>query len=149
MPLWRVSAGQSDGFNACDGLCGWFQTFTPIVIPIQSTMDDPSDKSRALLAESVGKQTSTSARSEKALPVKLLDGWSRAQLLFDDENLASHAGLVPVMALAERAGLSELVKRRVRFKSTREPSAGSTRRARSPRSSRGWPRVQIASTISV
>lgn len=37
----------------------------------------------------------------------------------------SHAGLVPVMALAERAGLSELVKKRVTFKATRVKSAGS------------------------
>lgn len=57
--------------------------------------------------------------------MKLPDGWSRAQPLFDDENLVSHAGLVPVMALAERAGLSELVKRRVMFRSTRVRSAGS------------------------
>jgi hypothetical protein len=41
--------------------------------------------------------------------VKLPDGWSRAQPLFDDENLVSYAGLVPVMGLAERAGLSELI----------------------------------------
>src|SRR6266516_1630263 len=61
----------------------------------------------------------------KALTVKLPDGWSRAQPLFDDENLVSHARLVPVMALAERAGLSELVERRVRFTATRVKSAGS------------------------
>jgi hypothetical protein len=57
--------------------------------------------------------------------VKLHDGWSRAQPLFDDENLVSHAGLVPVMALAERAGLSELVTERVAFKAARVASAGS------------------------
>jgi hypothetical protein len=33
--------------------------------------------------------------------------------LFDDENLVSYAGLVPVMALAEQAGLSELIVQRV------------------------------------
>lgn len=33
----------------------------------------------------------------------------RARQLFDDENLASYARLVPVMALAERAGSSELL----------------------------------------
>jgi hypothetical protein len=32
--------------------------------------------------------------------------WSRATPLFDDENLVSCAGLVPVMAMAEQAGLS-------------------------------------------
>ena len=45
--------------------------------------------------------------------MKLPDGWSRAQPLFDEENLVSHAGLVPVMALAEQAGLSELMSSKV------------------------------------
>ena len=34
---------------------------------------------------------------------------------FDDPNLVSRAGLVPVMALAERAGLGGLVRRHVRI----------------------------------
>jgi hypothetical protein len=45
--------------------------------------------------------------------VKLSHRWSRAAVRFDDENLVSCAGLVPVMALAERAGLSGLVARHV------------------------------------
>ncbi len=57
--------------------------------------------------------------------MKLPDGWSRAQPLFDDENLVSHAGLVPVMALAEQAGLSELIEGRVAISATRVKSAGS------------------------
>ncbi len=56
--------------------------------------------------------------------MKLPDGWSRAQPLFDDENLVSHAGLVPVMALAEQAGLSELIACKVAIKATRVRSAG-------------------------
>jgi hypothetical protein len=56
--------------------------------------------------------------------VKLPDGWSRAQLLFDDENLVSCAGLVPVMALAEQAGLSELVASKVAINATAVASAG-------------------------
>ena len=32
---------------------------------------------------------------------------------FDDPNLVSHAGLVPVMTLAERAGLADLVAEHV------------------------------------
>ena len=44
--------------------------------------------------------------------------------MFDDEGLVSCAGLVPVMALAERAGLSELLAARVAFKTTRVKSAG-------------------------
>jgi hypothetical protein len=56
--------------------------------------------------------------------VKLPDGWSRATPVFDDDSLVSCAGLVPVMALAERAGLSELIGERVKFKTTRVKSAG-------------------------
>jgi len=44
--------------------------------------------------------------------------------MFDDENLVSCAGLVPVMALAEQAGLSELIVERVRLASSRVASAG-------------------------
>src|ERR687892_2169430 len=60
----------------------------------------------------------------KALRVKLPDAWSRATPVFDDESLVSCAGLVPVMALAERAGLSELIGQRVRFKASKVKSAG-------------------------
>jgi hypothetical protein len=35
--------------------------------------------------------------------------------VFDEENLVSHAGLVPVMELAEQAGLSQLLDEHVRF----------------------------------
>ena len=56
--------------------------------------------------------------------MKLPDGWSRATPVFDDENLVSCAGLVPVMGLAEQAGLSELIDERVRFKASRVESAG-------------------------
>ena len=56
--------------------------------------------------------------------MKLPDVWTRATPIFDDDNLVSFAGLVPVMALAERAGLSELIGERVRFRSTKVASAG-------------------------
>jgi len=56
--------------------------------------------------------------------VKLRDVWSRATAVFDDDNLASSAGLVPLIGLAERAGLSELIGQRVRFKTSRVASAG-------------------------
>jgi hypothetical protein len=45
------------------------------------------------------------------------------QASFDDPNLVSHGGLVPVMALAERAGLPDLLEEHVRPAA----SAGSTR----------------------
>ncbi|TDO51631.1 hypothetical protein EV643_103370 [Kribbella sp. VKM Ac-2527] len=44
--------------------------------------------------------------------------------LFDDEHLVSCAGLVPVMTLAEQAGLSELVAERVGLGATGVKSAG-------------------------
>lgn len=56
--------------------------------------------------------------------MKLPDAWSRATPLFDDEHLVSHAGLVPVMALAEQAGLSQLVADRVSLDAARVASAG-------------------------
>jgi DDE family transposase len=56
--------------------------------------------------------------------VKLPHGWSQATQAFDDENLVSCAGLVPVMALAEQAGLSELIGERVAINETKVQSAG-------------------------
>lgn len=35
--------------------------------------------------------------------------------VFDEDNLVSHAGLVPVLELAEQAGLSQLLDQHVRF----------------------------------
>jgi Transposase DDE domain group 1 len=46
--------------------------------------------------------------------VRLLHGLAKTHASFDDPNLVSHAGLVPVMALAERAGLGGLVAEHVR-----------------------------------
>jgi hypothetical protein len=46
--------------------------------------------------------------------VRLLHSLAKTRASFDDPNLVSHAGLVPVMALAERAGLGELVAEHVR-----------------------------------
>jgi len=57
--------------------------------------------------------TSLFTATEKALEVKLPHAWSKATPLFDDENLVSDAGLVPVMALGEQAGLSGLVAEKV------------------------------------
>jgi hypothetical protein len=46
--------------------------------------------------------------------VRLLHSLPRTAVSFDEPNLVSHAGLVPVLALAERAGLPELLARVVR-----------------------------------
>jgi len=47
--------------------------------------------------------------------VRLLHGPAKIHATFDDPNLVSRAGLVPVMALAQRAGLQELVAEHVRI----------------------------------
>ena len=46
--------------------------------------------------------------------MQLLHALARTSAEFDDPNLVSHAGLVPVMALAARAGLPDLVAEHVR-----------------------------------
>jgi Transposase DDE domain group 1 len=46
--------------------------------------------------------------------VRLLHSLARTHASFDDPHLVSHAGLVPVMALAQRAGLADLVAGHVR-----------------------------------
>jgi hypothetical protein len=46
--------------------------------------------------------------------VRLLHTLAKTHASFDDPNLVSHAGLVPVMALAQRAGLGGLVAEHVR-----------------------------------
>ena len=46
--------------------------------------------------------------------MRLLHSLTRTHASFDDPNLVSRAGLVPVMALAQRAGLTELVAEQVR-----------------------------------
>jgi hypothetical protein len=49
--------------------------------------------------------------------VKLSHGWDRGVAVFDDVNLVSCAGLVPVLELAEQTGLAELLDEHVRFTS--------------------------------
>src|SRR6266496_2904211 len=56
----------------------------------------------------VNEASSTLVR-EDTLQVRLLHSLAKTHASFDDPNLVSHAGLVPVMALAERAGLGDLV----------------------------------------
>ena len=47
--------------------------------------------------------------------MRLLHGLAKIRATFDDPNLVSRAGLVPVMALAQRAGLGGLVAGHVRI----------------------------------
>ena len=46
--------------------------------------------------------------------MQLLHELTKIHATFDDPHLVSHAGLVPVMALAQRAGLADLVTEHVR-----------------------------------
>ena len=46
--------------------------------------------------------------------MRLLHDLSKIHATFDDPNLVSRAGLVPVMALAQRAGLAGLTGEHVR-----------------------------------
>jgi hypothetical protein len=56
--------------------------------------------------------------------VRLSQPWRRAAIQFDDENLVSCAGLVPVMRLAEDTGLHELVADAVQIDDPPIPSTG-------------------------
>jgi hypothetical protein len=52
---------------------------------------------------------------EDTSQVQLLHDLTKIHATFDDPNLVSRAGLVPVMALAQRAGLAGLVDEHVRI----------------------------------
>src|SRR3954469_12149715 len=55
----------------------------------------------------------------KALPVQVSHRFSVDSAVFDDDNLVSCAGLVPVMALAERTGMSDLLAEMVHIAAPR------------------------------
>jgi hypothetical protein len=61
-------------------------------------------------------------RPGEALSVQGSHAWRGDSAVFDEDNLVSHAGLVPVMELAEQAGLSALLDEHVRFTSERVKS---------------------------
>ncbi len=55
----------------------------------------------------------------KALPVQVPHRFAAESAVFDDDNLVSSAGLVPVMALAEQTGLQQLLAAKVRIRAPR------------------------------
>jgi len=63
--------------------------------------------------------------------VRLLHELAKISATFDDPHLVSQAGLVPVMALAERAGLSDLAGEHVRIGHGASPES-CHRRAHTP-----------------
>src|SRR6478672_3711286 len=60
----------------------------------------------------------------KALPVQVSHRFSVDSAVFDDENLVSCSGVLPVMTLAQRTGLSDLLAQKVRIASPRSKSGG-------------------------
>lgn len=64
------------------------------------------------------------SRGSEGFSVRSLHRWSRATVRFDEENLVSCTGLVPVMALTERSGLSDLVADKVKITGELVPSTG-------------------------
>ena len=55
----------------------------------------------------------------KALPVQVSHRFATESAVFDDDNLVSSAGLVPVMRLAEQTGLRRLLADKVRISAPR------------------------------
>ena len=49
----------------------------------------------------------------KALPVQVSHRFAAESAVFDEDNLVSCAGLVPVMTLAEQTGLAQLLAEKV------------------------------------
>jgi hypothetical protein len=68
--------------------------------------------------------------SQKALSVKVSHRFTAESAVFDDDNLVSHAGLVPVMTLAESTGLASLLGERVDLGATQVASAGANLEAK-------------------
>jgi hypothetical protein len=60
--------------------------------------------------------------ARRTLSVQKSYAWRGDSAVFDEDNLVSHAGLVPVMELAEQAGLSRLLDQHVRFTDERVKS---------------------------
>ena len=61
----------------------------------------------------IGVLRQQSVQFGKALPVQVSHRFAADSAVFDDDNLVSCAGLVPVMTLAEQTGLSELLAEKV------------------------------------
>jgi hypothetical protein len=67
----------------------------------------------------IGVPYATIVRHKKALPVQVSHRFVPDSAVFDDDNLVSCAGLVPVMRLAEQTGLPELLAEKVRIVESR------------------------------
>jgi len=65
----------------------------------------------------------------KALSVQSSHTFTAGSAVFDERNLVSAAGLVPVLELAEQSGLSELIDSHVDLDSTRVASGAARTRS--------------------
>ena len=54
-------------------------------------------------------------RLGRTLSVQGSHAWRGTSAVFDEDNLVSHAGLVPLLELAERTGPSQLLDDHLRF----------------------------------
>jgi hypothetical protein len=66
-----------------------------------------------------GLEPKKSDQFRRASSVQSSHTFTRESVVFDERNLVSSAGLVPVMELAEQAGLSELIAEHVEVDSVR------------------------------
>src|SRR5690242_21865106 len=60
-----------------------------------------------------------STRSRRALPVRVSHRFTTGSARFDEDNLVSAAGLVPLLGLAEQTGLGEVIATKVSIKTPR------------------------------
>src|SRR3981081_3430875 len=67
----------------------------------------------------IGVLRQQSVSSERALPVQVSHRFAAESAVFDDANLVSCAGLVPVMTLADQPGLRCLLAEKVRISAPR------------------------------
>ena len=72
----------------------------------------------------IGVPYATIGQFGKALPVQVSHKFLADSAVFDDDNLVSCAGLVPVMALAEQTGLPELLAEKVHIAAAEDQVRG-------------------------
>ena len=69
--------------------------------------------------------------SRKALSVRVSHRFTAGSARFDEDNLVSHAGLVPLLELAAQTRLPQIIAEKVSIKTPRVKSGAATR-------SRSW-----------
>ena len=72
--------------------------------------------------------------------------WRCDSAVFDEDKLVSHAGPVPLLEMAEQAGLSRLLEEHVRFTSERVRSGAANSTPKLTTIIAGWPPERTVST---